>query len=68
MNYTKLTRKLRQRIFDYPDNLQEKADRILKKAIVGKILQNKKTEAKGIYSELTKQELAKTGTCETDWY
>jgi len=39
MNYTKIVYRIRQRIFDYPPEKEEKAGRVLEKAIKRKIQQ-----------------------------
>lgn len=67
MNYEIITRRIRQRIFDYPPELEEKAGRVLEKCITRKIRQYPQ-EKRGPYSGLTRRELAQTRTCEPDWY
>lgn len=39
MNYTRIVLRIRQRIFDYPPHLEEKAGRVLEKAVARKIKQ-----------------------------
>lgn len=62
-------RRIRARIFDYPEHKEEQAMRVL--------LYLKKRHLRyrenipqpvGPYSGLTRAELRKTRTCETDWY
>jgi len=62
-------RRMRQRIFDYPEHKQEQADRVLR-YIKARFLRARGQCAQpvGPYSGLTRAELRKTGTCETDWY
>lgn len=69
MNSEQALRRMRQRIFDYPQDKEEQADRVLL-YLKKRMLRNRKNETKatGPYSGLTRNELAKTGTCETDWY
>ena len=65
-------RKMRQKIFDYDNTPNEKkAERVLrylKKRVLRQRKQERENAPVGQYSRLTRQELAKTGTCETDWY
>ena len=62
-------RRMRQKIFDYHENKEEQAHRVIlylkKRMLRYRDTQEQKT---GIYSGLTRSELNKTGTCETDWY
>ena len=67
MNYEKIVRQLRQRIFDYTGEQEKKADRVLSKAIKHKVKQYPPKPV-GIYSGLSKSELRRSGTCETDWF
>lgn len=65
-------RRMRQRIFDYPPEKGEQADRVLgylKERVlgVGKGIGRTRQET-GPYSGLTRDELARTGTCEPDWF
>ena len=62
-------RRIRQRIFDYPEDKEAQADRVLA-YLKKRMLRNRTNiiELKGQYSGLTKRELVLTGTCETDWY
>lgn len=71
MNYSKLVSRIRNKVFDYPPEMDEKVTRVLRKCVAKKIEQRDKAagpEPKGPYSGLTRRELALTGTCETDWY
>lgn len=63
-------RRLRQRIFSYPEERQAQADRVLAylKARTLRQRQTQVEEPKGPYSGLTQAELRESGTCETDWY
>jgi len=69
MNYERLVRKIRQNIFNYEGEKDIQAGRLLERA-KQKMLSNRKNEQPktGQYSGLTRKELAKTGTCEPDWY
>jgi hypothetical protein len=62
-------RRMRQTIFDYPDDRQEQADRVLHylKARVLRARQER-SEPVGPYSGLTRSELSRSGTCESDWF
>lgn len=61
-------RRIRQRIFDYPESKEAQADRVLH-YLKARYLryQNKPVQSAGPYSGLTRAELRKSGTCETDW-
>ena len=63
--------RIRSIIFDYPEQLEEKASRVLH-YLKSRHLRDRKAErafaATGPYSGLTRGELAATGTCETDWF
>lgn len=66
--------RLRQRIFDYDDTPKEaQAERVLG-YLKARKMRDDIDEAVppayrvGPYSGLTRRELRKTGTCETDWY
>mgnify|MGYP006948433937 CR=1 FL=1 len=62
-------RKIRSKIFSYPDNKQDQADRVLAYLKARMLRYRKETpESRGPYSGLTRAELRKTRTCETDWY
>lgn len=62
-------RRMRQRIFDYPATKEAQADRVLgylKRRVMRH--QARSNPARGPYSGLTRNELHRTGTCETDWF
>ena len=64
-------RTMRQKIFDYPDDKEEQADRVLTYLKVRMLRERDKVKlppAVGQWSGLTRGELARTGTCETDWF
>lgn len=61
-------RHIRQRIFDYPPEREHKADRVLLYLKRRVLRQRYVVRVVGPYSGLTRGELAKTGTCEPDWY
>ena len=62
-------RRIRQRIFDYPPEKEAQADRVLLYLKARMMRYRKQTkEPVGPYSGLTKSELAKTRTCEPDWF
>ena len=60
-------RRMRQRIFDYPQSREKQADRVLR-YLKYRSLRDKVSPLAGPYSGLTRSELHKTGTCETDWF
>ena len=62
-------RKIRTKIFLYPDNKQDQADRVLA-YLKKRTLRDRPVihQAIGPYSGLTQAELRATGKCETDWY
>ena len=66
-------RRLRSNIFSYEQEKEAKAGRVID-ALVTRAMRNNRNErlnqsnAKGYWSGLTKAELARTGTCETDWF
>ncbi len=62
-------RHMRQRIFDYPPEKGEQADRVLR-YLIKRMLRERtgRKAATGPYSGLTRDELARTGTCEPDWF
>ena len=69
--YEKSTRalnKIRGLIFSYPPEKEDQADRVLDYLKSRKMRSNNKPKVVGEYSGLTRQELKRTGTCETDWY
>ena len=59
-------RRIRQRIFDYPQSKERQADRVLH-YLKCRSLRDKGFPPVGPYSGLTRSELHRTGTCETDW-
>ena len=62
-------RRMRQRIFDYPPEKEEQAARVLvylKRRVARQKEQIPQT--RGQYSGLTRSELHRSGTCETDWF
>ena len=60
-------RRMRQRIFDYPQSMERQADRVLH-YLKRRSLRGKSSPPVGPYSGLTRNELHMTGTCETDWF
>lgn len=79
MNYIRLVCRLRSsNLIDLDPASQEgkKFERVLLKAIDKKIEQQKREDLErmggrrsvGPYSGLTREELRRTGTCETDWF
>lgn len=60
-------RKLRQNIFNYDGEKEAQADRILG-YLKKRTMRDRGAGGAGIYSGLTRAELAATGTVETDWY
>jgi uncharacterized protein (DUF2461 family) len=71
MNSEKTLRQLRRAIFDYPPEIEAKADRVLLK-LKARVLKQRenaiKNAPRGPYSGLTRRELVASGTCEPDWY
>ena len=61
-------RRMRSRIFDYPPAKEAQADRVLKYLKARVLRSRTKQRSVGPYSGLTKGELLRTGTCETDWF
>jgi hypothetical protein len=62
--------RIRSRIFSYDDTPNEvKAGRVLK-YLKRRVMRERATAPRstGQWSGLTRSELARTGTCETDWY
>ncbi|MGX1201180.1 hypothetical protein [Marinobacter sp. MBR-105] len=64
-------RRIRAKIFDYPEHLEAKASRVLH-YLKARHLRDRRAERlaqpTGRFSGLTRAELAATGTCETDWF
>lgn len=69
MSSEQAVRRMRQRIFNYPDDRQDQADRVLA-YLKARMMRKRQpdTEERGPYSGLTRAELARTRTCETDWF
>lgn len=69
MNYARILRHIRQRVFDYPAAVEEKVERVMQQ-VKRRVLEKQETAPveRGPFSGLTRAELAKTGTCEADWY
>lgn len=62
-------RRMRQRIFDYPQPRERQAGRVLNYLKCRSLRDRDKVSSPvGLYSGLTRSELHKTGTCETDWF
>ena len=70
MNYDRLVRRIRNShlLFDTEDD--HKIHRILSKALTGLRKERERGPAApvGPYSGMTRRELARSGTCEPDWY
>jgi hypothetical protein len=67
----KALRDMRRKIFDYPDDKEKQADRVLsylKVRMLRELDKVKPQERTGKWSGLTRGELSRTGTCETDWF
>lgn len=64
-------RRIRTKIFDYPEQLEAKASRVLE-YLKARHLRDRRAERlaqpTGPFSGLTRTELAATGTCEADWF
>lgn len=60
---------MRSKVFGYPDNKQEQADRVLA-YLKKRMLRNRPVICQpiGPYSGLTRNQLRATHTCEPDWY
>ena len=67
-NSARALRRIRQRIFDYPDNKEAQADRVLAYLKMRSLRDPGPVLSVWPYSGLTRPELARTGTCETDWF
>ena len=62
-------RRIRQRIFDYPPHKEAQADRVLRYLKARMMRYRDSAEpTRGPYSGMTRLELAKSRTCEPDWY
>lgn len=69
MNYGKILRNLRTHIFSYEGKQEIKADRVIAKVKEKHLKQlERKPAPTGPFSGLTRGELAKSGTCEPDWF
>ena len=66
-NSARALRRMRQRIFSYSSKREAQADRVLA-YLKMRSLRDPGTVPVGRYSGLTRPELARTGTCETDWF
>ena len=62
-------RRMRRRIFTYPDNKIEQAQRVLL-YLKHRMMRSREIHPYpvGQWSGLTRGELRRSGTCETDWY
>ena len=60
--------RMRQTIFSYPPEKEDKADRVLEYLKSRKMRGVTPRKVVGEYSGLTQQELSHTRTCEPDWY
>lgn len=69
MNTEQLIRNLRRHPLLWSDGPKaEQVSRILRKAIARQAQERRQTEARGVYSGMTRAELRQSRTCETDWY
>jgi len=70
-NSQRALRRIRQKIFSYPEHREAQASRVLH-YLKARYLRDRRDERQhapvGPYSGLSRRELAATGTCETDWY
>jgi hypothetical protein len=64
-------RRIRSKIFDYPEHREAQASRVLH-YLKARHLRDRAAERAcaptGPYSGLTRRELSATGTCEADWF
>ena len=67
-NSASALRRMRQRIFSYPGQREAQADRVLAYLKMRSLRDRVPVLSVGPYSGLTRSELARTGTCETDWF
>lgn len=69
MTSEQAVRRMRQRIFNYPEHKEAQADRVLR-YLKARMLRYRNMPIKktGPYSGLTRGELAMTRTCEPDWF
>lgn len=68
MNYTRILRRMRQRIFSYPSDKEAKAERVIGAVKCKVMAQPQPPPVRGPFSGLTRRELNASGTCETDWF
>lgn len=74
MNYAKIVRRIRNMDLLFDSDEDHKIHRILRRALEKKVAQQNAEDERtrhqrvGPYSGLTRAELARTGTLETDWY
>jgi len=72
MTYSPILRRLRQKAFDYPSELDDKFARVITKVKARSMVQEARKpvapQKRGPFSGLTRSELAASRTCETDWY
>ena len=67
-NSAQALRRMRQRIFSYSSKREAQADRVLAYLKMRSLRDPGPVPPAGPYSGLTRPELARTGTCETDWF
>jgi hypothetical protein len=68
---TAALRRIRQKIFDYPEHKEAQANRVLghlKTRKLRDIHVERANETKGPFSGLTRRELVASRTSETDWF
>ena len=69
MNYQPILRRLRQKAFDYPPEMDNKFARVITKVKARSMAQEtREPQKRGPFSGLTRHELAASRTCETDWF
>ena len=67
-NSARALRRMRQKIFSYPGQREAQADRVLAYLKMRSLRDPGPVLSVGPYSGLTRAELRKSGTCETDWF
>ena len=67
-NSAQALRCMRQRIFSYSAKREAQADRVLAYLKMRSLRDPGPVPPVGPYSGLTRAELGRTGTCETDWF
>ena len=69
MTSERALQQIRHQIFEYPEDRAEQAMRVLA-YLKMRMLRERQAQpvSIGLYSGLTKRELRRTGTCETDWF